>query len=93
MASRILTAFIISIFLISCSKKQELIQNPERKADIQRMLTVQKEMTSKSLIPIWDVFNQQLSPDEKQAMEFIYAYMPLSDLAEYQADFFLKKIQ
>ncbi len=93
MASRILTAFIISIFLISCSKKQELIQNPERKADIQRMLIVQKEMTSKSLIPIWDVFNQQLSPDEKQAMEFIYAYMPLSDLADYQPDFFLKNIQ
>lgn len=93
MTSRILTAFIISILLISCSKKQELIQNPERKADIQRMLTVQKEMTSKSLIPIWDIFNQQLSPDEKQVMEFLYAYMPLSDLADYQPEFFLKNIQ
>ena len=93
MANRILTAFIISILFISCSKKQELIQNPERKADIQRMLTVQKEMTSKSLIPIWDIFNQPLSPDEKQAMEFIYAYMPLSDLADYQPGFFLKNAQ
>lgn len=93
MANRILTAFIISILLFSCSMKQELIQNPECKADIQRMLTVQKELTSKSLIPIWDIFNQQLSPDEKQAMEFLYAYMPLSDLADYQPEFFLKNVQ
>ena len=90
MANKFISAILISILLISCSKKQELIQNPERKADIQRMLTVQKELTSKSIIPIWGIFDQSLSPDEKQAMEFLYAYMPLSDLADYQPEFFLK---
>ena len=90
MANKFISAILISILLISCSKKQELIQNPERKADIQRMLTVQKELTSKSMIPIWGIFDQSLSPDEKQAIEFLYAYMPLSDLADYQPDFFLK---
>ncbi len=93
MTQKVLCFFLISILLASCAKKSSLIQNPERQADIQRMLTVQKEMTSKSLIPIWDIFNQQLSPDEKQAMEFLYAYMPLSDLADYQPEFFLKNIQ
>ena len=90
MTQKIYFFILISILLISCSKKQELIQNPERKADIQRMLAVQKELTSKSMIPIWDIFNQSLSPDEKQAIEFLYAYMPLSDLADYQPEFFLK---
>jgi len=90
MTQKVLFFILISILLISCSKKQELIQNPERKADIQRMLAVQKELTSKSMIPIWDIFNQSLSPDEKQAIEFLYAYMPLSDLADYQPEFFLK---
>ena len=90
MANKFISAILISILLVSCSKKQELIQNPERKADIQRMLTVQKELTSKSMIPIWGIFDQSLSPDEKQAMEFLYAYMPLSDLADYQPEFFLK---
>ena len=89
------TAIILTSFLIflGCTKKQALIQNPERSADIQRMLLIQKEMTNKSLIPIWDIFNQKLSSDEKQAMEFIYAYMPLSDLADYSPDFFLKNVQ
>ena len=93
MASKIIFIFLIAALSLSCSRQGELIQNAERKADIQRMLSVQKELTSKSILPIWDVFNQQLSSDEKQAMEFLYAYMPLSDLADYQPDFFLKNIQ
>jgi transglutaminase-like putative cysteine protease len=93
MASKISTTILIFLLFVSCSKQPALIQNPERQADTQRMLTVQKELTAKSLIPIWDIFNQQLSPDEKQAMEFLYAYMPLSDLADYQPEFFLKNVQ
>lgn len=82
---------LLAVF--SCTNKQELIQNKERLDDIQHMLTVQKELTSKSLVPIWDVFNQSLTPQEKQAMEFLYAYMPLSDLADYQPEFFLKNVR
>ena len=93
MVNKILIGIVISIFFVSCSKKPSLIQNPDRLNDIQRMLTEQKELTSKSLLKTWDIFNQPLTPEEKQAMEFVYAYMPLSDLADYQPDFFLKNIQ
>ena len=93
MTSKILAAILISILFVSCAKKQELIKNPERLADIQRMLTVQKELTLNSQIPIWDIFDQQLTSEEKQALEFLYAYMPLSDLADYKSDFFLKNTQ
>jgi len=93
MASKFYTFTLILLLFVSCTKQPALIQNPERLADIQRMLTEQKELTSKSLIPIWDIFNQPLSPEEKQAMEYLYAYMPLSDLADYQPDFFLKNVQ
>lgn len=93
MANKYFTLFLISVVLFSCTRKQVLIQNPERLADIERMLSVQKELTSKSLLPTWDIFNQKLSPDEKQGLEFMYAYMPLSDLADYPPEFFLKNVQ
>ncbi|MBC8004398.1 MAG: transglutaminase domain-containing protein [Verrucomicrobia bacterium] len=93
MATKFISIFLISILLLSCAENPALIQNKERMNDIQRMLQVQKELTSKSQIPLWDIFNQPLSLDEKQAMEFLYAYMPLSDLADYQPDFFLKNTQ
>ena len=93
MINKLFTLVFIAFVAFSCVKRHELIQNPERLADIQRMLLVQKELTSKSQVPIWDFFNQSLSPDEKQALEFIYAYAPLSDLADYQSEFFLKNVQ
>jgi len=93
MASKFLAVILISVLFASCAKKQELIQNPDRLIDIQRMLTEQKELTSKSQVPIWDIFSTQLSAEEKQALEFVYAYMPLSDLADYQPEFFLKNVQ
>ncbi|HEX7585132.1 MAG TPA: transglutaminase domain-containing protein [Prolixibacteraceae bacterium] len=93
MATKFISAILIFILFVSCAKKPTLIQNQDRMKDIQRMLTVQKELTSKSLQPIWDIFSQPLSSDEKQAMEFMFAYMPLSDLADYQPGFFLKNVQ
>ncbi len=81
-----------AILLMSCGKR-DLITNPQRLHDIQKMLQVQKEMTSKSLTPLWDIFQQNLSKDERQAMEFLYAYMPLSDLADYTPEFFLSNVR
>ncbi len=83
-----LSLLVLLIFVLSCKQEQKLISNKERLQDIQHMLDVQKELTANSTLEIWDIFNQSLTPDEKQAMEFLYAYMPLSDLADYPAGFF-----
>ena len=93
MTNKILAVILIITLFGSCAKEKELIQNKERLADIQRMINVQKELTSKSLLPVWDIFNQSLSVDEKQSMEFLYAYMPLSDLSDYKPEFFLKNVR
>ena len=93
MTSKLLSLSLILILFFSCTPKEALIKSPERLADIQKMLTVQKELTSKSLLPTWDFLKQQLPESEKQAMEFMYAYMPLSDLADYKSDFMLKNVQ
>ena len=93
MANKLSSIILICIMLTSCTKQEPLIQSPERKADIQRMLTIQKNLTSQSLIPIWDIFKQKLSDNETEALEFLYAYMPLSDLADYKPEFFLKNVK
>ena len=93
MTAKLISIILISFIFFSCGNKPVLIQNSERLSDIQRMLSVQKELTSNSQIPIWDIFGQQLTSEEKQALEFLYAYMPLSDLADYKSDFFLKNTQ
>lgn len=86
-------ALVFFIVLPGCNKPADLIRSPERMADIQRMLETQKKLTKNSRIPIWDIFDQPLTANEKQALEFLYAYMPLSDLADYPATFFLSNVQ
>ena len=79
--------------LLACQPKETIISNPNRQADIQRMLGEQKRLTANAQVPVWDIFDQQLTADEKSLMEFWYAYMPLSDLADYPADFFLNNVR
>lgn len=41
---------------------------------------------------LYTLFSQNLSADQRAAMEFLYAYMPLPDLAAYPAEFFLANV-
>lgn len=42
--------------------------------------------------PLFSVFDKNLSPDQEEAMKFLYAYMPLNDLADYNGEFFLANV-
>ena len=42
---------------------------------------------------LFDVFNEDLNPKEEDYLKFIYSYMPLCDLADYDGTFFLKHIK
>jgi hypothetical protein len=82
---------IFSGLVISCNQSA-LITNQQRLDDISRMLHVQQELTKKSKTDIWGIF-AGLSGNEKQAMEFLYAYMPLCDLADYSSGFMLSNVK
>jgi len=80
---------ILLVACFSCSRRPALISNPERLADMRQMLEEQKQLCGGSAIDVWKIFDQPLSSDEKHALEFLYAYMPLSDLADYSPEFIL----
>jgi transglutaminase-like putative cysteine protease len=88
----IIAAFLV-LLAVSCGKKDQLISNPKQLEDIDQMLQVQKQLTANSNSKVWDIFNQPLTGDERQAMEYLYAYMPLSDLGDYPAGFFLANVR
>ena len=43
--------------------------------------------------PMLEVQLDTLSAMEREAMEFLYAYMPLSDLADYEPSFYLQQVR
>jgi transglutaminase-like putative cysteine protease len=81
------------VALSACRNEKPLISNSDRLNDIERMLKVQQELTANSLEPIWTVLDHPASKNEEQALKFIFAYMPLSDLADCLPEFIKANIK
>ena len=42
---------------------------------------------------LFAVFNQQMTPEEKEALTFLYAYMPIGDITDYDGKLYLDNIR
>ena len=40
----------------------------------------------------YQVFNRRLTDNERQCLEFLYAYMPLADITDYDGDFWMQNV-
>lgn len=60
---------------------------------IKEKLAWKKEQAQGRAALLFDVFDQPLSHQEEQLLQFLYAYMPLHDLADYDGAFFLQHIR
>lgn len=65
-------------FLFSCGEKH-LIKNDAKRQAVEQAFAEKKAMFGEDN-EIFDVFNEDLTTEEREALEFIYAYAPLNDL-------------
>ncbi len=85
--NRLVYLILLSLLLVACQHEKTLISDNQRLSDIERMLKIQKKLTSNSQNQIWRILENPNSVEEEQALKFLYAYMPLSDLADYSIEF------
>ena len=78
--------------LISCNSGTHLINNSQYLANTEKAFAQRKELAVKRDSALFSVFNKKLSREQSEALKFLYAYMPLSDLADYTGDFFLSNV-
>ena len=86
-------ALLMVFFISGHSIKAQLISDAKTRAEMTQMLQKQKTLAAGRSRQLFDVLKSPLSADEKQALEYLYAYMPLSDLADYNGDFFLQQVK
>lgn len=85
---------ILSIsVLLSVSSFSQIITYKARLDDIGNMLVKQRQLAKGRNAELFSVFNQPLTINEKQCLEFLYAYMPMSDLADYNGEFYLDQVK
>ncbi len=84
---------LLALIAFSCTQQNHFINDKEYLETVQSDFEKVRELASKRESQLFDVFNQDITLEEKEALMFLYAYMPLSDLADYNSDFYLNNVR
>jgi transglutaminase-like putative cysteine protease len=63
------------------------------RADVRRRFEQTRDLAKHRRDALFGVFRQALTGEERTALEFLYAYMPLADLADHDGDFYLAAVR
>ena len=87
-----LSIFAMSLVLLcampSCSGR--LISDSKERAAVQQ--DFENRQATLNQPELFKVFEKDLSKQQREALTFLYAYMPLGDITDYSGDFFLENI-
>lgn len=86
--------FAFVMFFASCSEKAfHIYSDPAYSQRVESKFNERKTLAANRDSDLFGVFGQDLKIPEKEGLKFLYAYMPLNDLADYDGDFFLKQVR
>ena len=89
---RLFFAIAIIFVAASCSREDHFISDSKQRAEMEA--DFQEKMTQIPDVGLNEVLNDpNLSTKEKEALKFLYAYMPLSDITDHGVPFYHKNIR
>jgi hypothetical protein len=75
----------------SCNNQQHFITDAAYRAEVETDFQAKQAALPNG--DLFAVFNDQMTPEEREALTFMYAYMPIGDITDYSGDFYLKNIR
>lgn len=87
---------IILMFLLlttACTQQEHFIKDPLYRQKIETQFKKQEELAKNRRDTLFKILDQGLSLREKEAIKFLFAHMPLNDLADYDGEFFLEHVR
>ena len=86
----LLTLLLIGV-AFSCTKKEEhFISDAKQRAEVEAVL--QEKMAQLPDGNLFEILDVDFPAKEKEALRFLYAYMPLSDITDYPGTFYHRNI-
>ncbi len=89
--------FILILFIfsfLSCNRTNHFIDDSDYRKEVKNQFDTRKNDSNLVRAGIFKVFDRTDIPEkQKEAMQFLYAYMSINDLADYDGDFFLRQTQ
>ena len=86
--------FMLMAFL-ACgdSGERHFITDEAYRAQVHEDFLARRELAKGREAELFAVFDREgLTTEQREALEFLYAYMPLCDLSEYDGDYFLRQV-
>jgi hypothetical protein len=77
------------VFILNSCTGDHLISDAGYRLKVENDFNERKELASARANEIFSPFNEHLSLEQEEALKFLFAYMPLSDLADYDGKFFM----
>ena len=84
---------ILIILFFACTKQNHFINDTAYLKQVKSDFEQVKKLASNREKQLFDVFSSGLTLEEQEALMFLYAYMPLNDLADYDGEFFLNNVR
>ena len=93
MRKYVLAAFLMlaTVIFTGCQQSGHFITDSAYLAQVETDLAARQAQISGG--DFFSIFSQPLTTEEKEALEFLYAYMPAGDITCYPGEFFLKNVQ
>jgi hypothetical protein len=82
----------ISVILLAGCSGRHLITDKNYRKTVENCFEEKQKIASNRQEALFNVFSKKLSASQTEALEFLFAFMPLNDLADYSGDFFLANI-
>lgn len=75
----------------ACNKQQHFISDNAFRAEVEKDFQAKQAALPDG--DLFAVFNQEMTPQEKEALTFLYAYMPIGDITDYDGKLYLDNIR
>lgn len=75
----------------ACNKEKHFISDNAFRAEVEKDFQAKQAALPDG--DLFAVFNQQMTPEEKEALTFLYAYMPIGDITDYDGKLYLDNIR
>lgn len=83
----------VAVLLFAGCSDCHLIKDKNYRTEVENAFLERKETAKNRERQLFNIFEEDLSLRESEAIKFLFAYMPLNDLADYDGDFFLDNVR
>lgn len=88
----LIPTFLIVLLATSCHKEKHFITDEEYRAQVHADFLARQELATGRADALFGGMDT-LDIETREALEFLYAYMPYSDLADYDQTFYLQQVR